>query len=67
MSIRHDLYGHQGQADAGHWRALEGVPAARTRQRLPHIHSVPRGFLWVERDQSAPIVRAKPEHFVTRL
>jgi uncharacterized damage-inducible protein DinB len=64
-----DLYGHQAWADAEHWRAFEGFPAALTdptiHARLHHIHLVQNAFLWVASGSTEPFTRTKPEDYPT--
>jgi uncharacterized damage-inducible protein DinB len=62
-----ELYSHQEWADAEHWRALEGHPAALAdkaiRERLHHIHLVQAAFLWVVRPRTEQFVISKVEDY----
>ena len=62
-----ELYAHQEWADAEHWRAMEGHPAALAdkaiRERLLHIHLVQHGFLWVTSPQRPEFAFKKLEDF----
>jgi hypothetical protein len=48
--LLHDMFGHQFWADAELWKAIGGHAAARDdqaiRDRLHHIHTVQRVFIW---------------------
>lgn len=62
-----ELYAHQEWADAEHWRAFEGHPAAlgdkAIRERLLHIHQVQHAFLWVTSLTRSEFVFKKLEDF----
>lgn len=62
-----ELYAHQEWADAEHWRAFEGHPAAledkAIRERLLHIHIVQHAFLWITGPRSAGFAMKKLEDF----
>jgi len=64
-----DLYQHQLWADAEHWRALLGHPAAGGDQaifdRLHHIHHVQHAFLWTVKRDGTPFNRTKPSDFTS--
>lgn len=64
-----ELYAHQEWADAEHWRAFEGHPAAledkAIRERLLHIHLVQQFFLWVVGPQTSQFAVKKLEDFAT--
>jgi uncharacterized damage-inducible protein DinB len=64
-----DLCRHQAWADAEHWRAMETYPPAAAdaaiTNRLHHIHTVQRGFLWAVGDRSAPFSVSTPAEFAT--
>jgi len=67
LSYLDELYAHQEWADAEHWRALEGHPAAlddrSIRDRLHHIHLVQSGFLWVLGPRTADFAMTKVEDY----
>jgi uncharacterized damage-inducible protein DinB len=62
-----ELYAHQEWADAEHWRAFEGYPAALADraicERLHHIHLVQSGFLWVVEGQKTKFTVTKVEDY----
>jgi uncharacterized damage-inducible protein DinB len=62
-----ELYSHQEWADAEHWRALEGHPAALAdkaiRERLHHIHRVQAAFLWVVGPRTEQFVITEVEDY----
>ncbi|HEV3306611.1 MAG TPA: DinB family protein [Candidatus Sulfotelmatobacter sp.] len=66
-SYLEELYEHQEWADAEHWRALEGHPAALAdraiRERLHHIHLVQSAFLWVVGPRTAQFAITKAEDY----
>jgi len=66
-SYLEELYGHQEWADAEHWRAIEGNPAAfndkAIRERLLHIHLIQHAFLWITGPRTMQFASKKPEHF----
>jgi uncharacterized damage-inducible protein DinB len=62
-----DLYYHQAWADAGHWKALEALPAAledaTLRGRLHHYHLTQHAFLWLAEADGRPFTRTTVEDF----
>jgi len=62
-----ELYAHQEWADAEHWRAFEGHPAALTdkalSERLLHIHMVQHAYLWIMGPRTSEFAFKKPEDF----
>ena len=63
-----ELFAHQQWADAEHWRAFEGHPAAFADKalydRLYHIHLVQHAFLWVTGPRTAQFeYKKKVEEF----
>jgi uncharacterized damage-inducible protein DinB len=67
--LLHDFCGHQGWADAEHWRAIEAHPAAAQdaaiKHRLHHIHLVQHWYLWAAGDRRVPFTGTKPEDFTS--
>jgi uncharacterized damage-inducible protein DinB len=64
-----ELYAHQEWADAEHWRAFEGHPAALAdkaiRERLLHIHQVQYAFLWITGPRTCGFAFKKLEDFAS--
>ncbi len=62
-----DLIGHQGWADAQHWRALRAHARAledeALRARLHHLHAVQHAFLALAEER--PLMLTKPEDFTS--
>jgi uncharacterized damage-inducible protein DinB len=62
-----ELYAHQEWADAEHWRAFEGHPAALDDkaicERLLHIHQVQCAFLWITGPRTSEFAFKKLEDF----
>ena len=67
--ILRDLYGHQEWADAELWKAIAAHAPARDdkaiRDRLHHIHSVQRYFIWAAGDRAVQPGITKPDDFAS--